>query len=560
MLRSLTIRDIVLIDRLEIDFGPGLTVLTGETGAGKSILLDSLGLALGARADQRLLRPGAETAQAAAFFENPPAAVLALLDERGVALDEGALILRRTLGADGRSRAFINDQPVSAGLLKETGEALVEVHGQFESHRLARPALHRALLDGFGRLDAPLRETRAAFSAWRAARDAVIEREAALAGAEQMREELERALEELDGLSPQSGEDEVLAERRKIMMNAENLAEALSDAESALNAGRGVDHNLQSAARGLIRAAEKGGGEILQPAIDALGRAQDAAAEAADSLNRVGREIEADPNALEKLEERLFALRAAARRHGVSPDDLPEVRKKTRAQLDDLHGGEAGLAKLKKVEAEARLAYETAADALGARRRAAAEKLDKAVNAELAPLKLEKARFRTAVSAVTDPDAWGPEGRDRAAFEVAANPGAPFGPMNKIASGGEIARFMLALKAVLAASDSVPTLIFDEVDSGVGGAVAAAVGERLAGLGRAAQVMVVTHAPQVAARGDAHYRISKTESAAKGVLTGAQRLDGPERTEEIARMLAGAKITDEARAAARALLGAEKAA
>jgi len=557
MLRSLTIRDVVLIDRLEIEFGPGLAVLTGETGAGKSILLDALGLALGSRAEQRLVRQGSEKAQVAARFDPPDSHIKSLLDEHGIDGDD-ELILRRVLSADGRSRAFINDQPVGVSLLRSLGEALVEVHGQFENHRLMSPAVHRPLLDGFGGLARALKQTASTYAAWSKARDAVLHRQSELTDAERLRADLAHALEELDSLNPQVGEDDELAERRHLLMNAEKLAEALGEATSALSNGRGVDFQLQAAVRGLIRAAEKGG-EILQPAIDALGRAQDAAAEASQCLDRVAAEIDIDEGALDALEERLFALRAAARKHSVQPDDLPALRDDVQTRLTDLEDGQAGLNRLRKEEAAALLAYEAAADALSAQRQSAAKKLDDAVNAELPPLKLDKAKFQTAVSVHNDPQNWGPEGRDRVAFEVMTNPGAPFGPLNKIASGGEIARFMLALKAVLAASDRIPTLIFDEVDSGIGGAVAAAVGERLSKLGDQGQVLVVTHAPQVAARGTIHYQVSKSESPSTGVTTAINRLTGLPRTEEIARMLAGETVTDEARAAARALLGAEAA-
>jgi DNA repair protein RecN (Recombination protein N) len=558
MLRSLTIRDVVLIERLELDAGAGLSVLTGETGAGKSILLDALGLALGGRAEQRLVRRGADKAVVAARFDAPGDAVSALLDEHGVDADDDELILRRVLSADGRSKAFINDQPVGVALLKAVGEALVEVHGQFENHRLMRPALHRPLLDGYGGLADERARTAETHAAWTAARDAVDRRAAELADAERLREDLSHAVDELSALDPQPGEDAALSDRRHLLMNAEKLAEALSEATGALSDGRGVEHQLQQAVRGLIRAAEKGG-DLLQPAIDALGRAQDAAAEAAQCLERVEAELDLDAGALDALEERLFAIRAAARKHGVPPDDLPDLRASLQTRLDDLEDGQAGLEKLRRAEVEARRAYETAADALTARRTRAAEALDAAVNGELPPLKLDKAAFRTRVAADADPKAWGPDGRDTVTFEVATNPGAPFGPLGKIASGGEIARFMLALKAVLAASDSIPTLIFDEVDTGIGGAVAAAVGERLARLGAGAQVLVVTHSPQVAARGGVHYRVSKAAGHDDAVTTTVESLDGGPRTEEIARMLAGETVTDEARAAARALLGAEAA-
>lgn len=554
MLTALSIRDVVLIERLDLAFDAGLSVFTGETGAGKSILLDSLGLALGARAESGLVRQGAAQASVTAEFD-PPAGHPArtLLAEQDVEADDGPLLLRRVLGADGRSRAYVNDQPVSVGLLRKVGDELVEIHGQFESHGLLDASTHLGVLDLF----AGQAETRAALAAawesWRAAARLRAEAEADLARARAEEEHLRQLHEDLATLAPRPGEEEELAAGRAVMMHGEKLLEAMNAAQGALTHKGEVEASLRAAARHLERVAEKAEGK-LDPVIAALDRAAQEAAEAANLLERVSSGIDLDPRHLEKVEERLFALRASARKHQVAPDELPLLLDRLGRQLAALEGGGDGLARLAREEQAARTRYVEQARALSKSRLAAAAQLDKAVAAELPPLKLDKARFQTRI-AQADEAQWGPNGLDQVSFEVATNPGSAPGPLGKIASGGELSRFMLALKVVLARTSPTPTIVFDEVDSGIGGAVAAAVGERLGRLAESLQILVVTHSPQVAARGTHHYRVAKSVAAGK-TSTGVDRLSPDARREEVARMLAGETITDHARAAADALMGA----
>ena len=551
MLTSLAIRDVVLIDRLDLTFSAGLSALTGETGAGKSILLDALGLALGWRGDSALVRPGAAQATVIASFE-PDARhkVRALLAEQGVEADE-LLLLRRVLGADGRSRAFINDQPVSIGLLRRVGESLVEIHGQFESHGLLDPTSHRAALDAFGALESQAAAVETRHAAWRDALVAEAAERDQAARARDDEEALRHAATELDTLAPRIGEEAELAERRAFLGSREKLVEALNAALNDVAADKGVDGALRSAQRHLARFAPMAMGR-LDAAMAALERAAVEASEAIGQIQLLGRSLESDAGALEAAEERLFALRALARKHHVKVDELPGLREEISRQLASLDDQGGKLAKLSAAASAARAAYVSAAAALSAARKDAASRLDKAIARELPPLKLEKAAFRTRLETLDEPD-WGPHGMDRVAFEVATNPGAPPGPLAKIASGGELARFTLALKVVVARTGPPPTLIFDEVDSAIGGATAAAVGERLAILAQSLQVLVVTHSPQVAARAQHHWRVAK--ASARGVTaTGVEILDAGERREEIARMLSGAKTTDAARAAADSLL------
>ncbi|MBF0095519.1 MAG: DNA repair protein RecN [Alphaproteobacteria bacterium] len=552
MLAGLSIRDVVLIDRLDLVFEPGLGVLTGETGAGKSILLDSLGLALGARADSALVRQGASQLSVAARFDIPPShAAWETLREREIVAEGSDLVLRRVVTADGRSRAFLNDQPVSVGLLRRVGGELVEIHGQFDSHGLLDPAGHRAVLDAFGGLGGAVEETRTAFDLWREAARARALAESALAQARADEDRLRRDVEELDVLSPAVGEEASLAERRALLMHGEKLAEAMAAAAAELTQGPGVEKAVNAARRHLERVEAKAGGR-LAPVLAALDRAAIEAAEAVTALEKASGDIDIDPNRLEQTEERLFALRAAARRHGVPVDGLESLRRDLQKRLAALEDGGAAIAGLARAEASARLSYVEAARALSRTRAEAASRIDAAVGAELPPLKLDRARFRTRIEPLEE-TAWARDGLDRVAFEVATNPGTEPGPIHKIASGGELARFMLALKVVLARTSAIPTLVFDEVDTGIGGATAHAVGERLARLAEGVQVLVVTHSPQVAARGDHHMRVSKREQ--DGVRTLVEPLDPAARREEIARMLAGAEITDEARAAADSLMG-----
>ena len=556
MLAALSIRDIVLIDKLDLEFGTGLSALTGETGAGKSILLDAFSLAIGARGDASLVRRGAEQGQVTATFElaaDHP--VLALLDENGIPLDDGVLILRRVQGMDGRSRAFINDTSVSVQLLREVGRALVEIHGQHDERALIDPSGHRDLVDAFGGLTLDAAKLAALYDAWQEADAARARHESEIAATRANADYVAHALEELRTLNPQPGEEEALAERRQLMMNAEKIAGELNEALDALQGEGTAGARLASALRRIERQAASGGA-LLAGVAEALERVLAETNTARDKLEEALAATAFEPSDLERAEERLFALRALARKHRVQVDDLASLTARLEAELAALDTSEGRAAELAEQAKAARKAYETAALALSKARAKAAKKLDAEVAGELAPLKLEKARFVTHIE-IADLADGGPSGIDRVAFWVATNPGTEPGPMMKVASGGELARFILALKVVLAARGSAPTLIFDEADSGVGGATAAAVGERLSGLAETVQVLAVTHAPQVAALAQGHLMIAK--EAMQGpqgeiMATRVAVLEGAHRREEIARMLAGQTITDEARAAADRLM------
>ena len=550
MLVSLEIRDVVLIDRLVLRFQPGLSALTGETGAGKSILLDALGLVLGARGDSGLLRQGAAQAVVTASFDLPPShPVMALLRDNDMPDDEG-LILRRTLTADGRSRAAVNDQSVSIGLLRQIGGQLVDIHGQFDQHGLLDPATHAPLLDAFGGHQSALKATASAYAAWRAAEKALGEAEEIAARARADEEELRQTARELRDLAPVVGEETDLAARRADLQHRDRLGEALTssieDSEEAVS-------RIAQAMRTLGRLPLNLSAGV-EPATAALDRAAVELGDGAKLLEARLAALRSDGDSLEQVEERLYQIRAAARRLRATPDDLPEILVRAEAALATLEDGAALLPRLQKAADEARANYRKAADALSAMRQKTARKLDQAVADELAPLKLERARFRTVVAPAENPADWRKEGADRIAFEIATNPGAPHAPLAKVLSGGELNRVMLALQVILSATGSIPTLVFDEVDSGVGGAVAAAVGDRLARLGARTQVLVVTHSPQVAARADAHWRVSKSVDKT-AALTTVEPLSQEERREEIARMLSGASVTDAARAAASDLMG-----
>ncbi|GGJ06682.1 DNA repair protein RecN [Neoroseomonas lacus] len=554
MLASLAIRDVVLIERLDLAFGPGLTTLTGETGAGKSILLDSLGLALGGRAESGMVRAGQAQASVAAAF-HPPAGHPAfdLLREQGIE-PEDDLVLRRVVQADGRSRAFVNDQPVGVALLRRLGATLVEVQGQHDQVGLADPASHGGLLDAFGVLEHRRAASADAWSAWRIAGKRLVEAREAIAAAQREEEWLRHAVAELKDLNPEEGEDERLAAERQRLQQGERRAEAIATAIAELTPRdrRAVSPSraLREAARALERLPPPN--EEAQPALVALATAQDALAEAETALSRLLQEAGPDPRRLEVVEERLFALRAAARKHSVAVVDLPALAADMRARLEALDAGSGRVAALERDEDAARRAYLAAATALTEARREAAGRLEKAVAKELPPLKLDRARLAIDIGA-RDESAWGPDGQDRVAFLVSTNPGQTPGPLAKIASGGELSRLMLALKVVLARGSPVPTLVFDEVDSGIGGATAAAVGERLARVAERLQVLVVTHSPQVAARGAAHMRVAKQVKGGRAE-TRVEILPDGERREELARMLAGERVTDAARAAAESLL------
>ena len=561
MLTALSIRDVVLIERLDLGFGPGLTVLTGETGAGKSILLDSLGLALGARAEAGLVRAGAEQASVTASFAPPSGhPVAALLAEQGLAAEDD-IVLRRVLGRDGRSRGFINDQPVGVALLRRAGALLVEVQGQHEQMGLADPASHGALLDAFGVAPALRGAVAKAWRDWHGALTALEAAQERIAAAERDEEWLRFAVDELAKLAPQEDEEAQLASERQRLQQGERRAEAIAAALAELaprdRRSPGPAASLRSAGRALQRLIPPGQDEAANPAgpaMAALERAEEALAEAETLLTRLAAEADADPRQLEKAEERLFALRAAARKHAVAVVDLPGLLDSLAARLAALETGAAEVMALEQAAAAARGVYVEAATALGAARRAASVRLDRAVAKELPPLRLDKARFVAEVTGLAEAD-WGEHGADRVRFLIATNPGQEPGPLARIASGGELSRLMLALKVVLHSGSSVPTLVFDEVDSGIGGATADAVGQRLARVAGQVQVLVVTHSPQVAARGAAHLRVAKATGRGRAA-TLVDALDTPARREEIARMLAGEIVTPAARAAADELLGA----
>ncbi len=552
MLVALTIRDIVIIDRLSIDFAPGLTVLTGETGAGKSILLDSLSLALGARGDAALVRSGAGQGDVTAMFDVPARhAARIVLRESGLDA-EGDIILRRVQGGDGRSRAFVNDQPVSVSLLRRLGATLVEIHGQHDDRAFMEPSAHRELLDAFGGHENAVDDVARAFASWRSANEAVAALKARIANAQAEAEYLRASVEELTKLAPLPDEETELAGRRASMMQAEKIAGEVSDAHDALAGSASPVPALSSLVRRLERKSSEAGG-VLDGAVSALDRALMALEEAESELSSALRASEFDPKELEQAEERLFALRAASRKYNVAVVDLPVMAEKLTAELAALESGEENLAALEKTVVAARETYDRLANALSRQREAAARKLEKAVVEELPALKLERAEF--IVSLAVDATRISEAGIDDVSFLVRTNPGTEPGPLMKVASGGELARFLLAVKVALADRGSAATLVFDEVDTAVGGAVADAIGARLARLAEKVQVLSVTHAPQVAARATTHMQVAKqTAKGGKAVTTGLMSLSDEKRREEIARMLSGATITDEARAAAERLI------
>ncbi|MCX7369736.1 MAG: DNA repair protein RecN [Alphaproteobacteria bacterium] len=558
MLASLAIRDVVLIEKLDLSFDAGLAVLTGETGAGKSILLDSLGLALGHRAEAGLVRAGQTQASvAAAFLPSPDHPCFDILRDQGISAED-ELVLRRVLQADGKSRAFINDQPVSVALLKRLGATLVEVQGQHEQVGLADPATHAGLLDAFGALDGERSATATAWATWRDATRRLAAAREAIASAQREEEWLRHAVGELTDLAPEEGEEDTLAAERQRLQQGERRAEAIATALGELTPR---DRRAASPARALREAARAlerlpPPNEEAQPAIQALAAAQDALSEAETLLSRLMNEAGPDPRRLEQVEERLFALRAGGRKHSVPVSELASLLGRLRARLEALDAGAGEVATLEAAEAKARGSYIAAAGKLSATRRKSAAALEKALAEELPPLKLDRARLVIDITA-RDENAWGADGQDRVSFLVATNPGQTPGALAKIASGGELSRLMLALKVVLSRGSPVPTLIFDEVDSGIGGATAAAVGERLARVADRVQVLVVTHSPQVAARGTRHFRVAKQVKGQRAE-TRVEILDQAERYEELARMLAGEKVTEAARAAARSLLGGKE--
>ena len=551
MLTRLSIRNIVLIEALDLDFGHGLGVLTGETGAGKSILLDALGLVLGARAETSLVRAGEDQGSVTASFEfdRLPQAVRSVLGEAEVDVEPGEpLLIKRRLRADGGSKAFINDQPVSAALLRELAPALVELHGQHDDRGLVNPRGHRVLLDRYARGDAAGVE--AAWQDWRGARDRLEAARARLEQASADRDLLLAHLAELSALEPLAGEELQLAEARADMQKGEKLTDDLSALQALWAGSDSALATLRGAARRLDRIA--GEHPLLGEALAALDRAVIEASEAEDRLARAAEALAHDPAALDRIETRLFDLRAAARKHGCQVDDLPQRMREMRASLDAIEGGEAEIAGLEDAANVAGATFRARGEALSAVRAEAAQRLDLAVAGELAPLKLDAARFRTSVTRLPE-DRWSGAGIDVVEFLISTNPGADFAPLGKIASGGELSRFILALKVALAEQGGAATVIFDEIDRGVGGAVASAIGERLARLASGGQLLAVTHSPQVAARGSQHYMIAKS-SEGTVTRTSVVLLDSSGRQEEIARMLSGAEVTAEARAQADRLL------
>ena len=555
MLEALSIRDVVLIDKLDLEFGDGLCVLTGETGAGKSILLDAFSLALGGRGDAALVRRGANQGQVTAIFALPGNhPVLAILAANGIE-PEATLILRRVQGADGRSRAFINDTSVSVQLLREVGHALVEIHGQHDDRALIDPSGHRDLVDAVGTMRGEVARAAEAYDAWQRAEAERSRHESDIAASLANAGYLGHALEELRVLNPQAGEEEQLASRRQVMMNSEKLAAELAETLDALR-GEGTNGARLAAALRRIERQAPVAPDLLGPVAASLARVLEETNAAQAKVEEALAATAFEPEALERAEERLFALRALARKHKVPVDALAELVQRLEAELAALDTSEAKGAELARAAAAARKTYEGLALALSAARKEAAARLDLEVAGELGPLKLDKARFTTHIETVELAQG-GPSGIDRVAFWVRTNPGTDPGPLMKVASGGELARFILALKVVLAARGSAPTLIFDEADSGVGGATAAAVGERLARLAEGVQVLAVTHAPQVAAVADGHLLIAKEPVRGKdgeAMATRVAILAGEARREEIARMLAGQTITDEARKAAERLM------
>ncbi len=552
MLHKLTVSNIVLIEQLTLQFAPGLTVLTGETGAGKSILLDALGLALGSRADFSLIRQGHDQAHVSASFTLPPThPAWQLVEDAGI-MPEDEMILRRRLKSDGKSTASINDIAVSIGLLRQVGDLLVEIQGQFEGRGLLDVSTHMALLDRAGAHHELLAQAKQGWQQWTAARKALDEARAALDQAKADEDWLRDAVDALDRLAPQTGEEDTLNNKRTLLANVTKIGESLALAEDAVFGDAGAQARLGHALAALEKAAPLAGGQLDQ-ALDALIRADAELGEASSAIRSAANTLEADPNALHQIDDRLHELRQQARKHSCSPDELPAIHLTLTDRMAAIEDSSGALGSLGETAQKWQDYYLDIAGQLETSRKQAAAKLDQAVRAELPPLKLEGAQFTTAISQLAEAQ-WGPRGTTAVRFEASTNQGMNAGPIDRIASGGELARFLLALKVCLEESSHPRSLIFDEVDSGVGGAVAAAVGDRLCRLGATTQTLVITHSPQVAARANQHLRIAKTATDS-GVVSVTVALSDDERTEEIARMLAGETVTDEARAAAAALIG-----
>lgn len=552
MLDSLSIQNIVLIDRLNIEFADGLSALTGETGAGKSILLDSLGLALGARGDASLVRHGVEKGQVTASFNLPVShASFRFLDENDISHD-GEMILKRVQNADGRSKAFINDQVVSTRLLKQVGELLIEIHGQHDNRALADTSAYLSLLDAFAGLTAEAKSICKLWDVWQDAKNKVTSHEENLRKAQADEDYTRHVLAELEQLKPSSEEEQSLADERAILQASEKVASDVLDAKKMLHKDGGVEKRIYSAMSALER-NDASIEALVKPSVEALDRALIELQLASEEIAELERNLEFDPARLDDVEERLFALRGAARKHGVLVDELPALLEKFRNMIASLEGDQVRADELYKAMNVAKAEYEQAAKIQSQKRQSAAKVLEKAVTSELPPLKLERARFYCKVKNLGTNGALR-SGFDTVSFEVMTNPGTASGPLMKVASGGELARIMLSLKVSLADKGSAPTLVFDEIDTGVGGAVAEAIGTRLARLGDKVQVITVTHSPQVAAAANQQFVISKSEQSKNRMVTDVLLLSETERHEEIARMLAGAVVTNEARAAAQKLL------
>ncbi len=554
MLSELTINNVVLIDKLDLEFKSGLSVLTGETGAGKSILLDSLGLVLGNRAEVSQIRQGTEKLSVTAVFEGEgkKEEVSEFLKEYEIETD-GELVIKRTLDKNGKGKIFINDQLISAKLLKEIGKFLVEIHGQYDNQGLLNPANHKSILDAYGNYKDLKQTVKRCWQEYKQAEKARQEAEANIAQAKEDEDNLRHWVEELERIGTYSGEEEELSQKRLELMNAEKLIDNLKAAYSSLNGNFDIVSALRQAQTAMEKANQIVAGKY-DAIVDILEQSRINAEEAQNEIEEATNNINLNQNELDKIEERIYALRGIARKHQVSVEELPELLEKFKQRLNNLEMREDGLQNLRQKEEQARLLYKEQAKELSSQRKATALVLDGKVMAELAPLKMEKAKFITQIEE-QKPEEWSEDGIDKIQFTVSTNPNSPQGPLNKIASGGELARFMLALKVNLAQTSNVSTMIFDEVDAGVGGATAKAVGERLARLAKDVQVLVVTHSPQVAASGNHHYKVEK-DTQQNVTTTQVRELNGIERQEEIARMLAGETVTQEARAAAKVLLSA----
>ncbi|MEH6630793.1 MAG: DNA repair protein RecN [Halopseudomonas aestusnigri] len=556
MLLNLTINNVVLIDRLDLAFDQGLCVLTGETGAGKSILLDSLGLALGARAESRLVRQGTDKATVSAVFDPAPNhPVFSLLQEKDVSVEDDLLVFRRVLNSDGRSRAFLNDTPVSANLLRQAGDLLIEIQGQFEQRGLLDQSNHRNLLDAASGNDDLLTKTNTYWKNWHEAQKERAEADEKLAQAQREETFLRHSLEELDTLSPEEGELQGLSSQRQLLMHSEKLIQAMNACTRDLIGDNGVGgaENAISGAQGHLLGIPDSARDRLKPVVDALDRATYEVQDAQASLQAISNDMDLDPAKLQEIEERYFSYQDLARKHRVEPEELPRIRETIARQLYLIDTGNEHIQELDRRCEETREKYVQAAEKLSKARHKKAMELDKSINDELPPLKLERASFKTGIE-IQEEGNWGRHGWDQVSFLVATNPGSAPGPLGKIASGGELARFLLALKVVMAKVSPIDCLVFDEVDAGIGGATAHAVGERLARLAEERQILVITHSPQVAAKGSQHLMVAKSADGEKTTTT-VYALTDQQRREEVARMLSGAEITNEARSAADSLLG-----